>query len=367
MSRNSSIINEGLIEDQPNPVDIEGTKKILYQMENCICRIYKSNGKKGTGFFCKIPFPDKNNLLPFLITNNHILNENDIENNKTINLTIYNKEKNENIEKRIKIDDSRKKFSLLNNDKGIDITFIEIKPSKDNIDNFLEFDEKILEIECKRKSIYTLHNPKEKILVSYGLIKEISYEKQIVHHCNTEEGSSGSPILSLDTFKVIGVHYGSSSKFKINYGTFIKNVLNEFYNKYKKNNNNVINNDILNNNMNLMNNNFANINNNNINSNFNNNFNFDNNNIKLNQNDHLKNISLRFIFKEYKKEIYLDIDENELFSNAINQLEDKYQWLRRIKGKKYFFHKNEINQNKTIKENGLLNNSNISIKIKLDT
>ena len=40
MLRNSSIINEALIEDQPNPVDIEGIKKILYQMENCICRIY---------------------------------------------------------------------------------------------------------------------------------------------------------------------------------------------------------------------------------------------------------------------------------------------------------------------------------------
>ena len=86
MSRNSSIINEALIEDQPNPVDIEGIKKILYQMENCICRIYGHHGKKATGFFCKIPFPDKNNLIPFLITNNHALNEIDIENNKTINL-----------------------------------------------------------------------------------------------------------------------------------------------------------------------------------------------------------------------------------------------------------------------------------------
>ena len=367
MSRNSSIINEALIEDQPNPVDIEGTKKILYQMENCICRIYGHHGKKATGFFCKIPFPDKNNLLPFLITNNHVLNEIDIENSKTINLTMHNKEKNENIEKKIKIDDSRKKFTLINKDKGIDITFIEIKPNKDNIDKFLELDDKILEIECKRKSIYILHNPKEKILVSYGLINEVRHNKQIAHYCNTEEGSSGSPIISLDTFKVIGVHYGTCGKFKLNYGTFIKNILNEFYNKYKMNNNNINNNNILNNSMNLMNNNFSNMNINNINQNFNNNFNFNNNNINLNQNEHFENISLHFIFKEYKKEIYLDINENELFSNAINQLEDKYQWLKRIKGKKYFFHKNEIKQNKTIKENGLENNSNISIKVKLDT
>ena len=57
-------------------------------MEKCICKIYQ-NGKKGTGFFCQIPFPDKNNLLYVLITNNHILNQKDIEDNKIIKLTMY--------------------------------------------------------------------------------------------------------------------------------------------------------------------------------------------------------------------------------------------------------------------------------------
>ena len=62
MSINSNIINETLIENQPIPVDIEGTKFILSQMENCICKIYQKD-RKGTGFFCKIPFPDKNILF----------------------------------------------------------------------------------------------------------------------------------------------------------------------------------------------------------------------------------------------------------------------------------------------------------------
>jgi hypothetical protein len=57
-------------------------------MEKCICKLYQ-NGKKGTGFFCKIPFPDKNNLLNVLITNNHILSQKDIEDNKIIKLTMY--------------------------------------------------------------------------------------------------------------------------------------------------------------------------------------------------------------------------------------------------------------------------------------
>ena len=93
---NSNIIEESYIEFQPIPIDIEGTKKIVSQMENCICKIYQ-NGKKGTGFFCKIPFPDKNNLLNVMITNNHILNQNDIENNKIIKIIMYK------IKKKIKI------------------------------------------------------------------------------------------------------------------------------------------------------------------------------------------------------------------------------------------------------------------------
>lgn len=31
----------------------------------------------GTGFFCRIPFPDINHLLQVLITNNHVLGEKD--------------------------------------------------------------------------------------------------------------------------------------------------------------------------------------------------------------------------------------------------------------------------------------------------
>ena len=43
-------IKETLIEDQPIPIDIEGTKLILSQMENCICKIVKDDGSKGTVF-----------------------------------------------------------------------------------------------------------------------------------------------------------------------------------------------------------------------------------------------------------------------------------------------------------------------------
>ena len=82
----SDIHQQKLIEEQAIPAPIEGIKKILFQMENSICKIILEDGEKGTGFFCKIPF--NSDLLPVLITNNHVLNENDIENDKIIKLIL---------------------------------------------------------------------------------------------------------------------------------------------------------------------------------------------------------------------------------------------------------------------------------------
>jgi len=55
------------------PVNIEGTKKILEQMTNCICKV-KNNPIIGTGFFCKIPYKN-NTKINVLITSYQIINE----------------------------------------------------------------------------------------------------------------------------------------------------------------------------------------------------------------------------------------------------------------------------------------------------
>ena len=232
----SDIKQETLIEKQPIPVSIEGTKKILSQMENCTCIIFPENGKKGTGFVCKIPFLDY--YLPVLITNNHVLNENDIENNKIIKLIING------YVKKIIIDNLRKKYT--NPDENIDITIIQINPNKDKIYNYLELDEneinknnEKIELENNNKSIYILHYPKGKLNVSYGLMENIINTKNIYHYCNTEDGSSGSPILSLETYKVIGVHFGYYKNIKKNCGTFIKYII-ELFDSFNKNINKII-------------------------------------------------------------------------------------------------------------------------------
>ena len=240
----SDIIEEIFTEKSPNPVSIEGTEKILYQMRHSICKIIKKKGEKGTGFFCFIPITD-NKVLPVLITNNHILNEKDIKNNETIKVTINN----DNDSRDIFIDESRKKFTSIE----LDITIIEIKPNQDKINekDFLNVDpdinksKNILETLYLKKSIYVLHYQKgNEIKVSYGLSDRIK-DKEILHYCNTEEGSSGSPILSLDTFQVIGIHKGypkQSRTNKFNLGTLMKYAIKEFIEKIYNINININNN-----------------------------------------------------------------------------------------------------------------------------
>jgi len=106
--------------------------EIKLQLESKICKIKTQDNKTGTGFFIKIPFPDKFHLLPVLITNNHILGDTDLLINKIISITI-----NDDKEKRfLKIDKTRKTFTS----KDLDVTIIEIKPEEDEIKYFLDLD-----------------------------------------------------------------------------------------------------------------------------------------------------------------------------------------------------------------------------------
>ena len=72
-------------------------------MQNSICNIYNKR-KNGVGFFCLFPYKSK--ILPFLITNEHVLNANDLNNNKNISISLKNYKK-ENIFKTINIERKR--------------------------------------------------------------------------------------------------------------------------------------------------------------------------------------------------------------------------------------------------------------------
>ena len=52
-------------------------------MKTCVCKIHLGS-KKGTGFFIKTPF--QNQLLNVLMTNHHVIGEEELSNGKKITI-----------------------------------------------------------------------------------------------------------------------------------------------------------------------------------------------------------------------------------------------------------------------------------------
>ena len=167
------IYEEKFIPNSLNPLSIEHIYKIENQMINYVGKIHKKNGTKGTCFFSKIPKNENTKeKIAMLITNYHILNENDLKQENKICLSL-NDEKDF---KEIEINDKRKIFF----DKKLDVTMVEIFPKKDKIKHFLEIDDKI-NSEIKNlnniflnKQIYILNYLKgEDISVSFGFVSKL--------------------------------------------------------------------------------------------------------------------------------------------------------------------------------------------------
>ena len=115
-----------------------------------------------------------------------------------------------------------------------------IKLIENEINNYLEIDQNIFKFNSedsyKDEPIYILHFPKgDKASVSYGKGFEKINEFDIKHLCSTDSGSSGGPILSKTTNKVIGIHKGAIPKRNYNIGTFLKFPLNQINLLNKKN------------------------------------------------------------------------------------------------------------------------------------
>ena len=217
-------IEEGTILGAKEPVPIK--KSDFKDKENCICKI---NGNKiGTGFFCKI------NFIKVLITNYHVINDEFLKDKNK--LKVYIKDKY----KIIRIYENSIIYLSENNKYDIII----IRVNEDEIKDYLEIDENIFnhdsELSYEDEDIFILHYPNagEGMVSSGKGIKKIKERKyDISHLCNTDSGSSGAPILSYMTKKVIGVHKACIKNKNYNIGTFLKFPLNEikFENLTKKN------------------------------------------------------------------------------------------------------------------------------------
>jgi len=218
---------ESILTGYPNVISFDCTQKIMEQMQKNICKI-KIDGNQGTGFFCKIPFPNKDNMLPVLITNNHIIKQDILyKNDEIIKIKIKNDEK----EKKINLND-RKKYT---NEK-FDITIIELKP-KDEINDFMELDDAIINDILNNKNenadyidrtVYIIQYPEGMLSVSYGIVQQIYEDKphDFTHICSTKGGSSGSPIININN-KIIGIHKEGTNK-KFNKGTFLNYPIKDF-------------------------------------------------------------------------------------------------------------------------------------------
>ena len=226
-------IEKSIINDSPTTIPFDCIITLTEQMKRGICKI-KLGEKQGTVFFCKIPFPNMDNMLPVFITNHHLLNEQILnKENQKIQIQIKEDQK----EKEIKIN-NRKKYT----NKEYDISIIEIK-EEDEIKSFLELDNKIINNIINEdnendkfinETIYLLQYPEGKLSVSFGVLTKIYYDKtfNFLHNCCTKEGSSGSPIINLNN-KVIGINIKGFGN-KYNLGTFLNYPIKEFINQNHK-------------------------------------------------------------------------------------------------------------------------------------
>ena len=205
-------------------------KIVNEQKNNCIVKIILENGY-ASGSLLKIPFGNKNNLLPVLMTNYHVINEAFPENNRYLAVCKADQNNIYNIDFNI----SRRFYS----NEDLDCTFIEIK-HEDNfgLKYFLEVDEDIEKEDpnsiYSNKFAYIIHFPKgNDVIFQQGKISMIT-ECLIYHQCNTDKGSSGCPILNNEKCKVIGIHKGADTLNDSNFGIFIKYPIEKFYEEMKK-------------------------------------------------------------------------------------------------------------------------------------
>ena len=230
MAENKEVEIKGAVK----PISLKQTSIILNQMQTCVCRIHNGQ-KKGTGFFLKIPY--QKNDLPVLITNNHVLGEEKIAEGQLITLSLQSLNDVEETTINIEIDNGRKRYT----NEILDVTIIELNDN-DNIKHFLTLDKKVINIissENKDRteyfnniyesiSLYILKYVENNILASFGLLQQIS-QNSIYHKCSTVYGSSGSPIILLDTNEVIGVHFGPAKHTpNTNEGTFLVEPIRQF-------------------------------------------------------------------------------------------------------------------------------------------
>ena len=205
--------------DEKGMLNANAIFDFLYKAKKAICEIKMPNGF-GSGFFCKIPYTDNNNiLLPVLITCSHILKRDSI-NSKDIKIILNGESKTISL-------GQRKKWT----DQDLDFTCIEIKEKEDNIKTFYTLDDEVLDNNNsidwylnKNVLIFAVNKTDGQVGLSNGLIKKCE-SHYFYYNCNTYPGCSGGCIVNQVNNNVIGIHKGENETDGLNAGIFIREII----------------------------------------------------------------------------------------------------------------------------------------------
>ena len=171
--------------------------------------------------------------MKVLITNNHNIDSTVL--NKRGKLKYFINNNGDEYEKFLNLGIERYTYT----DDINDFTIIEIK-DEDCIDYFIKVEENNNEENVfENENVFTLQYPEGKDLsFSSGQIIKIDNKdnEYLLYNIGTKKGSSGSPIILLKNFKIVGVHKGGSKKLnikneKINKGIIFKKILDKIPHK----------------------------------------------------------------------------------------------------------------------------------------
>ena len=211
---NQKIVSQADFVDCNKAVPINIIIKALKSI--CKIAIRGNYNVNATGFFMKISDTEK-----YLITNNHVINQNNIYDN--IEIEIHN-------QKKMKLNLNNREVKYFPKPK--DITMIEIKTS-DNIYNDILF----LDYDLNFQKGYYIYQNAIIFLIQHPGGKNAEYASgkivninnfEFDHNIGTKSGASGSPIIlfneNIDSIQVIGIHKEANYTKGLNIGTFIGEI-----------------------------------------------------------------------------------------------------------------------------------------------
>ena len=205
----------GCIKTVPINIIIKALKSV------CKIAIRGNYNANATGFFMKISDTEK-----YLITNNHVINQNNIYDD--IEIEIHN-------QKKMKLNLNNREVKYF--PRPIDITLIEIRTS-DKIYNDILF----LDYDLNYQKGYYIYQNANIFLIQHPNGKNAEYAPgkivninnfEFDHNIGTKSGASGSPIIlfneNIDSIQVIGIHKEANYTKGLNIGTFIGEIFKKEY------------------------------------------------------------------------------------------------------------------------------------------